>query len=60
MFDEKQNEKELLEAMASGVRSYLTTTRGAHKFGANTLVELDGEYITVLTKDRNFVFQVVD
>lgn len=53
-------EEILLEAAASGIRAMLSTTRGAHVFGANAGVINGGAGLLIITDGQKIFIKVVD
>lgn len=51
--------EELAEAAAEGIRRMLSTTRGAHLFGAGATVEVHGTMIYITTKGQTLAVKVV-
>lgn len=52
----QEQERELLSAMAEGVREYLRTTRGCAVFGANAIAMVVGEDLVVTSAVGEYIF----
>lgn len=54
-----EKKKELAEAAAEGIRRMLSTTRGAHMFGASAKVEISDTMIYVTAKGEVLGLKVI-